>query len=83
MPQDEKRIVGPRHTDEPGEQWSSKRASSSASGVVTVHTPSIESRTRLGSKLKKVAMTTSALTAPMGAAREAKYPDRPVTPRAA
>jgi hypothetical protein len=33
-------------------------------------------------KLKKVAMTTSAGTAPMAAARDAKYPSRPVTPSA-
>ncbi len=49
-----------------------KRASTRCSGVARSHAPGIAERTSSGLKLKKVAMTTSALTAPIGAAREAK-----------
>ena len=46
------------------------------------HAAGIAWRTMSGLKLKNVAMTTSAGTAPIGAARDAKYPSKPITPSA-
>ena len=47
------------------------------------HTPGITARTSAGLKLKNVAMTVSAETAPIGADREAKYPASCLMPRRA
>ena len=49
-----------------------KRAATSCSGVATSHAPGIAACTSSGLKLKKVETTTSAGTAPIGAARDAK-----------
>ncbi len=48
------------------------RAARIASGVTVSHTPSMLRSTRPWSKLKNVAITTEAGTAPIGADREAK-----------
>ena len=50
------------------------RASRIASGEATDHAAGMVSRTNAGKKLKNVAITTSAGTGPMAAARDAKYP---------
>ena len=49
-----------------------RRAASIASGATCSHTPSTLERTRSGSKLKNVAITTSGETAPIDAERDAK-----------
>ena len=49
-----------------------KRAATSATGVATSQTAGIAACTSSGLKLKKVETTTSAVTAPIGAARDAK-----------
>ena len=50
----------------------SKRAASSRAGVATNHTAGMAWSTSRGWKLKKVDLTTGAVTAPIGAARLAK-----------
>ena len=51
-----------------------------AAGAATFQLSGMADWTSSGLKLKKVDTTTSAGTAPIGAAREAKYPARPVMP---
>ena len=60
-----------------------KRATTTSAGAATSQDEGIASCTSSGLKLKNVETTTSAVTAPIGAARDAKYPARPVIPRRA
>ena len=64
--------VGAEHPPQRAVRTAQAGASTTSAGVTMSQAPGIDARTTDGRKLKKVAMTTSAGTAPIGAARDGK-----------